>query len=190
MTGLVPLFLLWAASQKGGGSSPTATSFPWPTPSSPPPMPPMPAFQPGPAARDANTGTPLEALSQPTPEHKPPPVHKQAASPEHKAKPTPLQRAKAAAKAKVKNAVLNKARGSFSVPMPGQKSVSVLEVQTILSKHGAKLKRDGLYGPVTANTWAKIANAKGLAPTISRGGPKVAKVVPKTYEALKVPPIP
>lgn len=194
MTGLLPVLLLWAASRRSSG--PTAATFAWPTPSSPPPMPPVPAFQRGAAPpTDANTGTPLSSLAQPTPAHKPPPVAKSKAVPTHAQRAaTPLERAKSAAKAKLRNAVLSRARGglstAFGPPMPAQKSVSVLEIQQILTSHGAKLKRDGLYGPVTANTWAKIANAKGLSPTISRGGPKIAKVVPKTYDALKVPPIP
>jgi hypothetical protein len=156
-------------------------------------MPPMPAFQPGPApAADANSGTPLSSLAQPSPEHKPPPVAKSPAAPKAipKRAASPLAKAKAAAKQKLKHAATARARGAFSVPLPAQKTVSVLEVQTIVNAHGAKIKRDGLYGPVTANAWAKLANAKGLAPTITRGGPKVAKVVPQTYDALKIPPIP
>ena len=189
MTGLLPLFLLWAANR--GTTSPglTASTFAWPTPASPPPMPPLPAFQRGGTPADANTGTPLQSLAQPTAKHKPPPVARSPAVPTSSA----LERAKRAAKAKLKNAALSRARGasaSFGPPMPAQQSVRVLELQKIITAHGGKLKRDGLYGPITANAWGKLANSKGLPPTISRGGPTIAKVVPSTYEALKVPPAP
>lgn len=193
MTGILPLVLLWMAGR--GGGSPTAATFRWPTPASPPPPPPMPAFQPGPApAADANTGTPLQDLAA----AKPGPRHPAAAkgprkkprAPKAQQAASPLSQAKAAAKARLKNAALSRGRAAFSVPLPATQSASVLELQKIVRAHGVAIKPDGLYGPRTANAWAQVANEKGLPPTILRGGPKVAKVVAKTYDALKMPEIP
>jgi peptidoglycan hydrolase-like protein with peptidoglycan-binding domain len=59
-----------------------------------------------------------------------------------------------------------------------------------LNDRGVKVTPDGLYGPKTASAWQKLAKSKGLPTTISREGPKVAKVATQAIETLAVPPIP
>jgi peptidoglycan hydrolase-like protein with peptidoglycan-binding domain len=70
------------------------------------------------------------------------------------------------------------------------RSASVLRLQTILSQRGAKVARDGLYGPQTASAWKQVATRKGLPAIITRVGPKTASVATNTYDALAVPAIP
>lgn len=84
---------------------------------------------------------------------------------------------------KQKNTTLLKERLSAS-------SVPVAALQKILIARGIAVAPDGLYGPRTASAWRTLAQRRQLAPTISRVGPKVAKVVTHTYEALAVPVIP
>lgn len=199
MTGVIPLVLLWLASRQCAPSQQGSSLPMWPTASSPPP--PMPAFlavrSPAPMpASDANTGTPLSELSQAA--ATPPPADRPLAPPKPKPKPA-AARKPAAKKPSAAARVLRAARGklpipgvraSTNVPLPPQKNVSVLQVQTILTKRGVKLVRDGLYGPKTANAWMTLAKQKGLPPLIQRAGPKIAKVVPQTYDVLSVAGIP
>lgn len=149
---------------------------PWPTPSSPPPIP---AFQPKQSADPGGTSTPLAQL------HKAPP---KVARPK-----TALDTTRALAK---------KGKGFYAaikppfyarLPLGTKKATStalVANLQKIINSHGGKLTPDGLYGPRTASAWSTLAKRKGLAPDISRQGPKIAKVVTATFEQLQVPPIP
>lgn len=198
MTGLLPLVMLWVFSKRDSSSAP-ASSFGmpnWPTPFSPPPMPPppIPAFDPRATPTDAaSTATPLAALAHPAdnPATTPSPAKKPRKPLAKPVKRSPAAAAAAAAKKKLSPAsALRAARGGFSLTTTSTKNVSVLEAQQILNRLGAGLKPDGLYGPKTASAWQRIAKSKGQAPTISRVGPKIAKVSVKTYDALKVPPIP
>lgn len=132
----------------------------WPTTASPPP--PIKAF----SAKPTTSDKAAPALK--------PSVQKPLTAEANKAKP--------AAKRSVKATLIS--RGAPS------RNASVAELQAIVNARGGKLKRDGLYGPATAAAWAKLANSKGLPPTISRVGPKVASVAMHTYEILKVPVIP
>lgn len=178
MSGLVPLLMMWLWSQRGAPRALAPTAPTWPTAASPPPMPPaIPAFAsqppPAPVHPSANTGTPLADL--------------------HHAPPTPKPAAKIGPVAKVVKSVPAAAlRATSRLALPGatQKSAAVTDLQTILISRGAKLQRDGLYGPKTANAWSTLARSKGLPPTISRVAPKVARVVAQTFDALSVPAIP
>lgn len=175
MMGLAPLFLIWLASRRSA-ALPMAPMPTWPTPGSPPPMPPppMPAFQPQPTTH-AESGTPLQDLH--TAHEIPPPAtaiepaqQKQKQKPKAKAKPkSKAAAAKAAADTQV---------------------ATVASVQSILNARGAKLKKDGLYGPKTAAAWSAAARKKSLPATISRVGPTVARVSRQAYESLKTPAIP
>lgn len=190
MTGLLPLFLLWAWRQ-GSQSTPASTVIPsagpaWPTQASPPP--PISAFTPVPTPTpqppSADTGTPLAELAHPV---LPPP-----------AAPTPKRRKgkrpKRSLASRATSAARSKAlRGRLSTSPPTLASsmkASVRELQQILNRRGARLKEDGLYGPNTAKAWQRAARAKRQIITISRVSPTIAKVVTKTYDALKMPPIP
>lgn len=192
MSAVIPLLAMWLLSKTStaSASAPTIVTTPpyWPSPASPPP--PMPAFEtvspPVPATTvepTANTGTPLAALNQAAKRAPPKP------------KPSIQKRvtnaAKSAAKAQAKKG-LSALTSSVNLSTAQQhtSSVSVLEVQKILNARGAKLKQDGLYGPKTAAAWQAAAKKKTLPPAISRVGPKIAKVVTKTYDTLKVPAIP
>lgn len=184
MTGLIPLLLIWAWSRSG--AMPSVPSPPmWPTTASPPPSPPpMPAFQsqPPPLSPTADTGTPLAALHTQ--------AQQPAKTPAPKRKPVPA--AAAAARAAATKAARS-VKVPLSVKLPGasaQKTAAVVDLQKIVNARGAKLKPDGLYGPKTANAWSSVAKSKGLPPTISRVGPKSARVVAQTFDALSVPPIP
>ena len=180
------LFLLWAANNskgKGGANAANKKRAPqWPTPKSPPPMP---AFQPratAPSADATKTSTPLAVL------HSAPPAPPPASA---------IETAKAKATAAVRKhttSLLAKQAARFN-PLgkkaaPATSSALVSQLQTILTNHGVKISRDGLYGPRTASAWASLAKRKGLPPAITREGPKVAKVVTRTFEQLNVPPIP
>lgn len=177
MTGLAPLFLLWLLAPRS--SSNAAPSMPsWPTPASPPP--PMPAFQPQAQPTNAETSTPLPELhtspETPAPANAIEPAQAKAKAKSKKAKP------KAAAAAKAKSAAAK----------AGQQVATVLSLQTILNSRGAKLKRDGLYGPKTASAWSVAAKKKGLPAAIVKVGPtgQLARVASRTFDALKTPPIP
>jgi hypothetical protein len=185
------VLLLWLASQRrpSGGMPPTHKGAPrWPSTASPPPMPAFAARKtpppPPPSADHGNTSTPLAELHA-TPEAPPP-----ASAIEH-------------AKQAATNAIRKKTQAlirkqALSINPFGKKKAAaaptstalVANLQAILSNHGVRVARDGLYGPKTASAWASLAKRKGLAPAISREGPKIAKVVTQTFEQLSTPPIP
>jgi hypothetical protein len=208
VSGIGTLAFLWLLSRSGGGglfSNNKPTQPQWPTPASPPPMAPqMPAFasQPPAPTREpsADTGTPLAELAQPHSETPPPASANEPAIVKAKAaakakpkakpkatKPTAASRAARAAKTRVPAALKAK---SATTKAAAQQTASVSDLQSIMISRGAKLKRDGLYGPKTANAWSTLARSKSLPPTISRVGPKIARVVSQTYDTLKTPPIP
>lgn len=187
MTGLAPLIALWLFNNHQQGGMPAAPSVPgvpappWPTPSSPPPLP---AFRaaptPAPSADPGRSSTPLADL------HKAPPK----LAPASATQPASLKERAAAA---AKKAALNTLRKQISMPDlfgSSTTSVPVSKLQEIVNSRGGKLKRDGLYGPKTAAAWSKLTTSKGYPGTISRVGPNTAKVVSRTYEAFAVPPIP
>jgi hypothetical protein len=66
----------------------------------------------------------------------------------------------------------------------GMVQASVGIVQDILRKLGAKITRDGSYGPATRTAWVTRARAKRLPEAFDRAGPTAAWVVPATYDAL------
>lgn len=198
MNALLPLLaMMWfdKSKQPSGGMPPAPPAPPaprWPTTASPPP--PMPAFSAKPTAPSADPGrssTPLADLHR-----------KQAPLPPASATEPATLKAKAAAaaqqaKAKALNTFQQQLRTAAQAPLTPidpwaapTTSVPVANLQQILNGRGAKLVRDGLYGPKTAAAWTKAAKAKGLPPTIARVGPKTAKVVSRTYESLATPPIP
>lgn len=187
----LPLVVMWMLSQRGsgGGGGGRATPPEWPTTRSPPP--PLPAFTPYVPVPPAH-GTPLPALHKDT---------LTAPKPKAKAKPAnPVTAARQAATQAASHAASNALRSasrSFSLSdlLPssrGQPSASkpVSDIQAIINRRGGSLKKDGLYGPKTAAAWSALARQLDLPPDISRGGPKVARVVMHTYEVLSVPPIP
>lgn len=189
MTNILPLLLMWLWSQRHSAPAAIRTNpYPqppvppqWPTASSPPP--PIPAFTPNaPPDPSANTGTPLHQLHNappaPAPAHAPP---KAAAKPKPKVLTAAVQRARSAVKLPSLNATL------ASTPA---KQASVSELQAIVNSHGGSLKRDGLYGPKTAAAWSALAKKRGLPATITRTGPKTAKVAVQTFDQLSMPAIP
>jgi peptidoglycan hydrolase-like protein with peptidoglycan-binding domain len=145
----------------------------------------MPAFKatntPTPSADPGHSSTPLADLHNAKPPL--PPAH--AAEPAAiKAKAnTPA----AAAKARALSVFKSGLRAAAAAPTTSR---AVADLQSILTARGIKVTRDGLYGPKTAAAWSKLAKSKGLPTTISRGGPKIAKVSTQTYEALSLPHIP
>jgi len=142
-------------------------------------MPPaMPAFQSQPPPTSADTGTPLAELHSAPP--KPPPI----------APVAKVLKSAAAARSAATRAAQALRLNVKKSPAQAQRTASVVDLQTIANARGAKLKRDGLYGPKTASAWSSIARSKGLPATISRVGPKIARVVTQTYDTLRVPPIP
>lgn len=193
MSEIVPLFLLWLFSQRGGGAR--APSVPqWPTAASPPP--PLPAFTPHAAAtaNTADTGTPLSQLHQtpPTPAHASS-TATTAPKPKPKSAPPPsAARRAASAASRAVHAATTKLPGlpSLHASSPPLKAADVLSLQRIINSRGGKLKPDGLYGPKTASAWSALAKQMGLPTTISRVGPKVARVAIQTFDTLSVPPIP
>ena len=202
MIDVLPLFLLWAATKKSNGKSAAVqrkTREPkWPTPSSPPPIP---AFQPRPTptADPGGTSTPLAELHAAPPTVTPAnaiETTKQAAKPQAAKPQAARQAATAALRKRAPSLVrqgalsLNPFAAKKKPAPPATSSALVSQLQKILSSHGVRVTRDGLYGPKTATAWSALARKKGLAPAISREGPKVAKVVTQTFEQLSVPPIP
>jgi peptidoglycan hydrolase-like protein with peptidoglycan-binding domain len=161
----------------------------------------MPAFQAQPPPMpDANTGTPLSELHR-KPERPPPAAANEPAQQAAKAKkkaaakkkatpPSAASRAARAARTRVPAALRKaapKAAASVQVgpaKVAPTRDASVADLQNILNKRGAKLKKDGLYGPKTAGAWSAAARGEGLPTTITRVGPKVARVIASTYEAL------
>jgi len=180
MISMLPLILLWLASNQRRQALPSHTNAPrWPTPASPPPMP---AFQPAdvPMSADpSHSSTPLAALHNQPPELAPAHAATEAAA----AKTAVLR----AARAKASQALRSKAANLFA---PSATDVTVAKLQDILNARGVKIKRDGLYGPQTASAWAKLATSKRLPSAIARKGPKIAKVSTHTLDALSVPAIP
>ncbi len=200
MSALVPLIMMWMLNKSGGGSPASSSSSSaasaarrkktkkkarkppaWPTPASPPPMP---AFQAQtPSADPGQSSTPLADLHNNPPALMPAFIQKSTLS--NKAK----QAAANALKKKSSSLLSNFGFGSKPA-QPAATSVSVASLQQILTTRGYPLVRDGLYGPKTASAWTAAAKSKGLPPTIARVGPKIAKVVAQTYDALSVPAIP
>lgn len=192
MSEIVPLVLLWALSQRGSGGQSSSHANPpqWPSTHSPPPMPAFVPFSPfGSNVPVPPHGTTLPALHQGA--GKAPKPKPKTASPVTRARQAATNAARQAA-SKTASAALS----SFDLRnlMPGTRPVSVTkavsELQTIVNTRGGALKRDGLYGPRTAAAWSALARKQGLPADISRGGPKVARVVAHTYDVLSVPPIP
>lgn len=168
-----------APAAPGGGGGPPR----WPTPLSPPPMP---AFQSQiPPPPSADTATPLSEL------HRAPPKVR----PVDKSGPAARAAAAAAARASAARDVAHSVKVPLHVKIPGRAApertaAAVIDLQKVVNARGGKLKPDGLYGPKTASAWSALARSKGLPATISRGGPKTAWVESRTYDALRVPPIP
>lgn len=202
MSQLLPLILVWLFANKNNGQGALTRSGPppWPTPTSPPPMPAFNA-QPSPHTADpSGSSTPLAAL------HNAPPKIAPASStePSHLSTPQAVKKAAIAAFKKKSTSLLKQriskqtarvSTPSLSALLRNQGSgsattVSVANVQKILNQRGAKLKQDGLYGPKTASAWSKIAKSKGLPDKIARASGTTAKVMTQTYDALSVPPIP
>jgi hypothetical protein len=200
---VVPLFLLWLWQRATGGSGPPSVPT-WPTTASPPPMP---AFVPHPASTpSADTGTPLadlhtKASTAPTTHHE---IVPHAAQPKTRAAPAAQSARQTATHAATQAAThaASQAARSVHVPTlregwgltqsksPAVHDAAVSDLQSILIARGAKLKRDGLYGPNTARAWSTLAKQQKLSPTIARVGPKTARVATHTYDVLSVPPIP
>lgn len=192
MTGLEPLIALWLFS-KSRDTTPSAVpgvpavpAPPWPTTSSPPPMPVFRAAPtPAPSADPGRSSTPLADL------HKSPPK----LAPASATQPGNLkQQAATAAKTAALNTLRQQIRTSPLNPIDPwgspTTSVPVAKLQEIVNNRGGNLKRDGLYGPKTAAAWSKLTTSKGYPGTISRVNAKTAKVVSRTYQAFAVPPIP
>lgn len=169
MNPLVPLFLIWSIGKRSSNKPM------WPSTASPPPPPPPPPpvivldpTQPVPT-HPAESGTPLQELAKAS--AKATNVHKRASS------------------------LLRKAKGVLHAPAvgppePAQMQVTVSDLQRALISRGAKLKKDGLYGPKTAAAWQQLARQKGLSPMITRTGPHSARVPIATYNTLSMPPVP
>ena len=190
MTADLPLLaLMWLATRSNtapAAAKPRKRAEPkWPTPTSPPPMPAFQGRKTAPSADPGKTSTPLAEL------HKNPPKLPPASQ-------SPLETAKQKATAAIRQrttSLLRKQALSLNPfgkaqAQPATSSAMVADLQQILQKHGVKITKDGLYGPKTASAWSALAKRKGLAPSISREGPKVAKIVTQTFESLQTPPIP
>lgn len=184
--------MLSKTGQSSAQRAPTPKAPPWPTTSSPPPMPafvPNPPNPPAPSEPTANTATPLAKLQRQAPKPKATP-----------AEPSVVNVVKRAATRRAANAaksVANKAaKGLFSsfgfgtASGPPMTVKPVGDLQRALNRWGATLALDGKYGPRTASTWQAAAKKNGLPPQISRNGPTTAKVAVQTFEALNVPNIP
>ena len=205
MTNLIPLVLLWLWNNNNSKAqaAPLTRSAapPWPTPNSPPPMPAFnarPTPSKAPSADPSRSSTPLAQL------HNAPPKVKPASTPDQ-IKQTAIQafKKKATQQLKARVSPTNLVRSATKGVSPSSllssaltfnsntsTSVPVSDVQTIVVRNGAKIKKDGLYGPKTAAAWTKLAKAKGLPATISRVGPKTAKVVTRTFDSLSTPAVP
>lgn len=186
MSALFPLVFMWLLTQRAAVQR--APSEPqWPTAASPPPQPPIPAFQPQHGVQHqsthatADTGTPLADL------HNAPPA----------APPADAGNVATAAAKHAANALKSKLPKVPKVPhVPGlsksqpKKAVTVSSIQQILNARGAGLVFDGKYGPKTTAAWANLARSKNLPTYITRNGPTSVKVDSHTYDVLSVPPIP
>ena len=186
MSALFPLFLLWL-NNKPNATAPKAAKKrrapKWPTPKSPPPMPAFQARKTAPPSADpGSTSTPLAEL------HANPPTPKPASAID-----TAKQKATAAIRKRT-TSLLQKHALSINPfakkAAPATSTALVSDLQKILANHGAKIVMDGLYGPKTASAWSSLAKRNGLPGSISREGPRIAKVVTQTFERLSVPPIP
>lgn len=84
------------------------------------------------------------------------------------------------------------ARAAIAKPKPAPKTTLrqavVADLQAIMIARGARITKDGLYGPKTAGAWSELAHKKGLPPQIKRVNSKIASVSSVTYDALAVPP--
>jgi hypothetical protein len=193
---LAPLLLLWAIGSKRSSSVDVPR---WPTAVSPPPPPPLPplpppqgAAPPGVPTWNAFTGVPDPASAQHPAESPAAPLSELLHQADvlhaaHAAASKAVSKAKAAPKRLLKGILHAPAVGP---PAPAQENVSVADLQKILIRRGAKLAKDGLYGPKTAAAWKAAASAKHLSPMITRVGPKIARVANATFDALSVPAIP
>lgn len=164
MDPIATLMLMFMAKQSGAAAAQKkrkGRAPAWPTPTSPPPLP---AFQPAPTT---DTATPLADL------------HAQ-----------PPQVAPANTDVKAATKAPRRPRVPRIIPGVLQSTVPVLRLQQALNARGANLVPDGLYGPKTAAAWMTMASSKALPPSIARVGPKVAKVVTHTFDALTLPAIP
>lgn len=209
------LLILYAVNRGKAAAAPKGGAPRWPSTTSPPPN--MRAFKPRktappppPAAATADSGTPLSQL------HNDPPVPPPAAAidkAKHKATAA-LRRASKplAASADPANSLASlhktppvlppaaaqviRRRGGMALttrrgaPAAKMSSALVSQLQAILGRNGVQVPRDGLFGPKTASAWQSLAKRKGLPGTITREGPKLAKVVTQTFEQLSTPPIP
>lgn len=201
MMDLAPLVLLWLI---GGSKRSAAVDVPpWPTSASPPPppaLPPLPmpqgAAPPGVPTWDAYSGVPTPTAEQHPAESPSAPLSellKQAdvLNAAHEAASKVVSKAKAKAKAVPKKLLKGVIHApSFGPPIAPEENVPVADLQKILANRGAKLARDGLYGPKTASAWQALARQKKLSATIKRVGPKTARVATDTFTKLSVPAIP
>lgn len=166
---------------KAFAAKPKAKEPKWPTTKSPPPIP---AFQPKHSADPGGTSTPLAQLH-----NKPPQVERPKTVLEH-AKAKAMQAAKSNAKKGFMAAIKPPNYFPFGKRPDPTSTALVSDLQKIINSHGGKLTPDGLYGPKTAAAWSALAKRNGLAPAITRQGPKIAKVFTATFERLRVAPIP
>jgi len=189
MSDLVPLLLLWLASKARGGGSSRPN---WPSAASPPPPPPpsspLPPAAPGAAAppsdqpnipgafsdtikaRDAFYGEVKKAAKQ----GKLIDQTRRIAREEKQLKPI---------------VVPGKTTPAFLRFNP-QMDVSVADLQKVVIRHGGKIRKDGLYGPLTAAAWQALASKRGLQPNIERLSSKIARVATKTFTTLNSPHVP
>jgi peptidoglycan hydrolase-like protein with peptidoglycan-binding domain len=150
-----------------------------------PPMPPAHGAEPpaGVATWNAYTGVPDAAHPAETPATPLSELHTAASSAATKAKAAATKKGK-----RLLKGILH--APSVGPPAPAQENVSVATLQSALIRRGAKLTRDGLYGPKTAAAWKAAANSRHVSPMISRVGPKTARVAVQTFDVLSVPAIP
>jgi hypothetical protein len=110
--------------------------------------------------------------------------------------PPALSPVKAKAKAKAPAAKPAAVKAKVPAPKPASKAkptepskagmskANVGQIQDILIKLGAKLKRDGLWGPATAAQWVSSAKRRKLDGTINRAGPMDAWIVQPAFDEL------
>jgi len=200
MMDLAPLVLLWLI---GGSKRSAAVDVPpWPTSASPPPppaLPPLPmpqgAAPPGVPTWDAVPTTPPATAQHPaeSPSQRLSELLEQADAVHaaNEAARKVVSKAKAKAKAAPKKLLKGVIHApAFGPPIAPEENVPVADLQKILANRGAKLARDGLYGPKTASAWQALARQKKLSTTIRRVGPKTARVATDTFTKLSVPAIP
>lgn len=169
MSDLAPLLLLFLIARSRGGASSAPR---WPSVLSPPPPPPPPDASPAEAMQDLLTAR--DNLYKAAVKAGPAKTAKGVVRPAKKLPPIVVT-------AKAKPKFLN-----YSPEM----DVSVADVQKALIKHGAAIKKDGLYGPKTHAAWVNIATKRGLQSNIARLSPKIVRVVTATFNKLNAPVIP